>query len=294
MFFLFGMNVTETGLGNVSGKKLEKFVSSPLKGVLFGAGVTAVLQSSSAVTVMLVGAVDAGIIRLRNAYAIIMGANIGTSVTAWIVSLSGMEMSLFNRINPINFYPVLGLVGIGFIILSKNINLYSAGMVLVGFTLIMSGMGSMSGAVEPLRENESFVTFLTGFNNPLLGILLGAAFTAVIQSSSAAIGILQALAGTGSVTLLNAVPIILGQNIGTCVTAGIAAAGAGRNARRVALFHLMFNVAGAAVWAAAFYIVRGFLPDTAVSASDIALIHTVFNVSTVMIVISGQWLVSSG
>ena len=284
VFFLFGMSVIETGFGNLSEKRLSAKIESvgknPIKGVLLGTAITAVLQSSSAVTVMLVGAVDAGIIKLKNSLGIIMGANIGTSVTAWIISLSGIKLSFFNIINPINLYPILGLAGIGFIILSKNINRYSIGMIMVGFTLIMSGMGSMSSAVEPLKNNEKFIGFLTGFNSPLLGIISGAAVTAVMQSSSASIGILQALSGTGSVTLNAAIPIILGQNIGTCITAGIAAVGAGKNAKRVAAFHLLFNVSGAVIWTVVFYLIRGFLPYCTIEAGDIALIHTLFNVTS--------------
>lgn len=274
------MNVIETGFFNISQGKVSDFIertdNKPIKSILIGTAVTAVLQSSSAVTVMIVGAVNAGILRLKNAVYIIMGANIGTSVTAWIVSLSGVK----SRINPIDLYPVLGLIGVGFIILCKNIKFNNIGMVLVGFTLIMAGINGMSSAVLPISESEKFISFFTRFKSPVLGILSGAVTSAVTQSSSAGIGILQALSSTGKISLLTAIPIILGQNIGTCVTAGIASAGSDKNAKKAAAAHLLFNVSGVILWTILFYILRGFIPDITINSVHIALIHTLFNVSS--------------
>ncbi len=281
VLFLFGMSVIETGFFNLSQGKVSGIIewagSKPLKGILIGTIVTAVLQSSSAVTVMLIGAVDARIIRLKSAVYFIMGANIGTSATAWIISLSGTD----GRITPVDLYPVAGLVGIGFIILSKNIKLYNIGTVLVGFTLIMSGINGMSSSLGTIN----LCSFFTDLKSPVFGIFAGALTSALTQSSSAGIGILQAMTKNGSVALFTAVPIILGQNIGTCVTAWIAAAGSGRNAKKVAAAHLLFNVSGVIMWIILFYILRSFVPDFAVSPLSIALIHTLFNISSTALIL---------
>lgn len=295
VLFLFGMNVIENGIKSLSGGRLSGFVEKtgdkPLRGVLIGTVITAVLQSSSAVTVMVVGAVDAGILRLKSAVYIIIGSNIGTSITAWLVCLSQNNQAGIIK-SPIDLYPVSGLFGIGLIILTKNNKLNNIGMILVGFTLIMSGINGMSAAVEPVGDSLS--GFLLSIDNVFLGIIIGAVLSAVTQSSSAGIGVLQALSGSGTVTLFSAVPIILGQNIGTCVTAFIASIGAGKNAKKAAAAHLLFNVSGTVIWTLLYYIIKGFLPDINVGSVHIALIQTLFNVSTTAIVLwikeSFSWL----
>ena len=270
----------ETGFSNISGGKIPGFItkgsSKPIKGIFIGAALTALLQSSSAMTVILVGAVDAGVIRLKNALYIIMGANIGTSATAWIICLFGSD----DKIKPLSLYPVLGLVGVIFIILTKNINLHGSGMLLVGFMLIMSGINGMSEAVKPLNLNRIF----TDFKNPLLGISAGAVTSAIAQSSSAGIGILQALSASGKINLMTAIPVILGQNIGTCLTALLASISASKNAKKAAATHLLFNVSGVIVWTIVFIIIRGILPDFAVNPMHIALIHTLFNITSAVMV----------
>lgn len=289
VLFLFGMNVIENGIKSLSGGRLSGFVEKtgdkPLRGVLIGTVITAVLQSSSAVTVMVVGAVDAGIIKLKTAVYIIIGSNIGTSVTAWLVCLSQNNQAGIIK-SPIDLYPISGLLGIGLIILTKNNKSSNIGLILVGFTLIMSGINGMSAAVEPVGESLS--GFLLSIDNVFLGIIMGAVLSAVTQSSSAGIGVLQALSGSGTVTLLSAVPIILGQNIGTCVTAFIASIGAGKNAKKAAAAHLIFNVTGVVVWTAVFIIIKSFVNDFIVSPVHIAIIHTVFNVSTAVIILLQQ------
>ncbi len=232
---------------------------------------------------MVVGAVDAGILRLKSAVYIIIGSNIGTSVTAWLLCLSQNNQTDIIK-SPIDLYPVLGLLGIGLIILSKNIKLNNIGLLLVGFTLIISGINGMSTAVEPISEIIS--DSLLSFNNVFLGIILGAVFASITQSSSAGIGVLQAVSLSGSVTLFSAVPIILGQNIGTCVTAFLAALGTGKNAKKAAAAHLMFNVTGVLLWTVVFIIIKSFVIDFTVSPLYIAIIHTLFNVSTAVIVLT--------
>lgn len=283
------MNVIENGIKSLSGGRLSGFVEKtgdkPLRGVLIGTVITAVLQSSSAVTVMVVGAVDAGIIKLKTAVYIIIGSNIGTSVTAWLVCLSQNNQAGIIK-SPIDLYPISGLLGIGLIILTKNNKSSNIGLILVGFTLIMSGINGMSAAVEPVGESLS--GFLLSIDNVFLGIIMGAVLSAVTQSSSAGIGVLQALSCSGTVTLFSAVPIILGQNIGTCVTAFIASIGAGKNAKKAAAAHLIFNVTGVVVWTVIFIIAKCFLNDFIVSPVHIAIIHTVFNVSTAVIILLQQ------
>ena len=239
--FLYGMHLMGEGLSKASGGKLEsileKLTSNPVKAVLLGAGVTAVIQSSSATTVMVVGFVNSGIMRLSQAVGIIMGANIGTTATSWILSLTGIEGdNLFvNLLKPSSFSPVLAIIGVVCIMFVKKQKVQDIGKILVGFAILMTGMDAMSSAVEPLADVPQFTQILTMFSNPVLGMLAGLVLTAIIQSSSASVGILQALCSTGSLGFATVIPIIMGQNIGTCVTALISAVGANKNAKRAAL-----------------------------------------------------------
>lgn len=288
--FLYGMNVMGEGLEKMSGGKLErlleKLTSSPLKAVLLGAGVTAVIQSSSATTVMVVGFVNSGIMKLSQAIGIIMGANVGTTMTAWLLSLTGIEGGSFlmQMLKPSSFAPILALVGIVFIMGAKNEKKKELGGILLGFTVLMTGMDMMSGAVKPLADVPEFTNILTMFDNPIFGVIAGALLTAVIQSSSASVGILQALSVTGAFTFSSAIPIILGQNIGTCVTAMISAVGANKGARRTAFVHLYFNVIGTLLFLVLYFggnALIGFqFADQVVGAADIALVHSIFNIFT--------------
>lgn len=289
-FFLYGMSVMSAGLEKMAGGRLEqllkKMTDSPWKGLLLGAGITAAIQSSSAVTVMLVGLVNSGIMDLARSIPVIMGSNVGTTMTAWILSLAGIESKNFwvSLLKPEVFSPVLALVGIVLLMGSKKNRRRSVGNILVGFAVLMYGMELMKGAVEPLAEVPEFTRLLTAFTNPLLGVLAGALITAVIQSSSASVGILQALSLTGSVTFSAALPIIMGQNIGTCVTALISSVGVNRDARRVSVVHAAFNLTGTAVFLGLFYTLNAVLrfpfTDRAVSPIDIAVIHSIFNLCT--------------
>lgn len=284
VIFLFAVTVCEKGLRKISENRLkEKLLTlsdTELKGITLGAAVTAVLQSSSAVTAMLVSMAEAEVLSLEQCFPIVMGSNLGTSTTAWFVSFLGING---NRINFLHLYPVTGIIGIMFIFLLKNNRCYSIGLTAVGFTLLMSGISTMSNAVKPLSENSGFINMMINFDNPFLGVILGAVVTAVIQSSSASIGILQTFCATGSIRLKAAIPIILGQNIGTCSTALLSCAGGGRKAKSVAAFHLLFNLGGAAVWLAGFVVFEILSDDNPiVSAADVAMIHTVFNLSTTL------------
>ncbi len=294
-FFLYGMNCMEGGLSKLSGGRLEqlleKFTSGKLRAVALGAVVTAFIQSSSATTVMTVGLVNSGLLQLRQAVGIIMGANIGTTVTSWILSLSGIDSGNFfvKMLKPTAFSPVLAVLGIIFLMFSKKERRHNLGTIFIGFALLMFGMDTMSKAVAPLSDVPEFTRILTMFSNPVLGLLAGAFLTAVIQSSSASVGILQTLCSTGAVTVGSAVPIIMGQNIGTCVTALLSGIGATKNARRAALIHLYFNVVGTALFMVLFYAGDavfdfGFLGDTA-RASSVAVIHTVFNLSATLVLL---------
>lgn len=286
--FLYGMEVMGNGLSKASGGRLEtlleKLTSSKLRAVILGAGVTAVIQSSSATTVMVVGFVNSGIMKLSQAIGVIMGANIGTTITSWILSLSGIESESFfiRLLKPTSFSPVLAVIGVAFLMFSKKDKLKDIGTILVGFAVLMFGMDTMSGAVKPLADVPEFTNILTAFSNPILGLLAGTALTAVIQSSSASVGILQALCATGSVTYGVAIPIIMGQNIGTCVTAMLSGIGASKNARRAALVHLYFNILGTAIFMAVFYGIHALVPfafmgDSA-NGAGIAIVHTAFNI----------------
>jgi len=264
--FLYGMHLMGEGLSKASGGKLEsileKLTSNPVKAVLLGAGVTAVIQSSSATTVMVVGFVNSGIMRLSQAVGIIMGANIGTTATSWILSLTGIEGdNLFvNLLKPSSFSPVLAIIGVVCIMFVKKQKVQDIGKILVGFAILMTGMDAMSSAVEPLADVPQFTQILTMFSNPVLGMLAGLVLTAIIQSSSASVGILQALCSTGSLGFATVIPIIMGQNIGTCVTALISAVGANKNAKRAALVHLYFNIIGTIVFMILFYSINALFP----------------------------------
>ena len=293
--FLYGMNVMGAGLEKMSGGKLEqlleKLTSNPLKAVLLGAGVTAVIQSSSATTVMVVGFVNSGIMKLSQAIGIIMGANIGTTITAWLLSLTGIEGSSFfmQMLKPSSFAPILALVGIIFIMSGKSDKKKDLGSILLGFTVLMTGMDMMSGAVKPLADVPEFTNILTMFDNPVFGVIAGAVLTGIIQSSSASVGILQALSVTGVFTFSSVIPIIMGQNIGTCVTAMISAVGANKGARRTAFVHLYFNLIGTVIFLTLYFAgdaIIGFsFADQVVGEVEIALIHTIFNVFTTLVLL---------
>ncbi len=293
--FLYGMHIMGDGLAKTSGGKLEqileKFTSKPLYAVLLGCGVTAVIQSSSATTVMVVGFVNSGIMKLNQAVGIIMGANIGTTVTSWLLSLTGIEGSNFflNLLKPSSFSPVLAAIGVCLIMFSKNTRKNDIGTIMVGFAILMTGMETMSGAVEPLADVPEFTGILTMFENPVLGVIAGAVLTAVIQSSSASVGILQALCSTGAVSYATALPIIMGQNIGTCVTALLSAIGANKNAKRAAMVHLYFNLIGTILFMAVFYTLNAFIGFSflgkAAGVAGIAVIHSAFNVAATLTLI---------
>ncbi len=293
--FLYGMSVMGAGLEKMSGGKLERILenltSNPVKAVLLGAGVTAVIQSSSATTVMVVGFVNSGIMKLSQAVGIIMGANVGTTITSWLLSLTGLQGDslLIRMLKPSSFSPILALIGIILFMSGKSDRKKVAGEILLGFSVLMFGMQTMSGAVEPLADVPEFTNILTMFQNPLLGILAGAVLTAVIQSSSASVGILQALSATGAFTYGSVIPIILGQNIGTCVTAMISAVGANKGAKRTAFVHLYFNVIGTVLFLVLFYLGNAVFSfaftDEIVGAAGIALVHSVFNIFTTAVLL---------
>ncbi len=294
--FLYGMHIMGESLAKVSGGKLEaileKFTSTPLRAVLLGLGVTAVIQSSSATTVMVVGFVNSGIMKLNQAVGIIMGANVGTTVTSWILSLTGLEGDnvVLALCKPSAFSPVLALIGVFLILFAKSGRKQDVGTILAGFAILMTGMETMSGAMKPLAGNEQFIRlFLLFGENPALGILAGTVLTAVIQSSSASVGILQALCMTGSVPFSSAIPIIMGQNIGTCATALISGVGAGKNAKRASFLHLYFNLIGTFLFVIVFYILHGILDfafmDRAATGAGIAVVHSVFNISATLVLL---------
>ncbi len=299
--FLFGMNYMGSSLEKLGGGRfetiLEKMTNNRIKGVILGAGVTAVIQSSSAVTVMAVGFVNSSIMSLHQVTGIIMGANIGTTITSWILSLTSIDSTnLFVKmLKPSSFTPILALIGIVLYMASKKDKQKDIGSILLGFSVLMFGMETMSSAVAPLKDVPEFTNILTMFSNPILGVLAGALLTAVIQSSSASVGILQALAITGSVSVSAAFPIILGQNIGTCITAIISSIGTNKNAKRTAIIHLIFNTFGVLFAMLLFYSVNAIfhLPfmSSSANATSIAIIHTCFNVfSTVLLFPFGNQL----
>ena len=286
--FLFGMNLMGNSLEKCAGSSLKvllsKLTSRKILGFLTGLGVTAVIQSSSATTVMVVGFVNSGLLSLRQAIGVIMGANVGTTVTAWILSLTGLDgESFFIRLlEPTSFSPVLALIGVGLTMMAKSERKKDVGMILLGFAVLMFGMDTMSGAVAGLQDVPEFQSIFLMFTNPVLGVLAGAILTAIIQSSSASVGILQALSATGQVTYGAAIPIIMGQNIGTCVTAMISSVGANKHAKRAAVVHLLFNIIGTCVWLSVFYLINAVVHFDFVGNSidqlGIAVVHTTFNV----------------
>ncbi len=293
--FLFGMETMGDGLKKASGSKLEEILSrltsNVPKGVLLGAAVTAVIQSSSATTVMLVGFVNSGIMSLRQAIPVIMGANIGTTATAWLLSLSGIEGDSFliQMLKPMSFSPILAAVAIVFMMFMKSEKKYDIGLILIGFAVLMYGMDIMSSAVKPLADVPEFISVLTMFSNPVLGVAAGAVFTAAIQSSSASVGILQALCKTGAVTYGTTIPIIMGQNIGTCVTAILSSIGANRGAKRVAAVHLSFNIIGTIIFLAVFYTANALVHfdflGNVVNPANVAVIHSIFNIGCTLLLL---------
>ena len=287
--FLYGMTTMGNGLSKMAGGRLEaileKFTSKRMYAVLLGVGVTAVIQSSSATTVMVVGFVNSGIMKLSQAVGIIMGANVGTTITSWMLSLTGIEGSTIwlKLLKPSSFAPILAAIGIVLIMTSKEENRKKdIGNILLGFTILMFGMETMSDSVAALADNDRFVSIMTAFSNPVLGMIAGAVLTAIIQSSSASVGILQALCFTGAVSYAVALPIIMGQNIGTCVTSIISSIGAKKNAKRAAVIHLLFNLIGTVAFMIIFYslnmVVSFAFLEKSVNAAGIALIHSLFNI----------------
>ncbi|MGM9628511.1 MAG: Na/Pi cotransporter family protein [Faecousia sp.] len=299
--FLFGMNIMGESLERRAGSSLRtllsKLTSNRMLGFLTGLAVTAVIQSSSATTVMVVGFVNSGLLTLSQAINVIMGANVGTTVTAWILSLSGIEgNSLFVRLlKPSSFTPVLALVGVIYYMFIKDSKKKDTGLILLGFATLMFGMETMSGAVKGLKDVPQFQQLFLLFTNPILGTLAGAVLTAIIQSSSASVGILQALSATGQVTYAAAIPIIMGQNIGTCVTAMLSSVGATKNAKRAAIVHLMFNVIGTTVCLILFMLISTLFSPAILGESasylGISVCHTAFNlICTAMLLPSGSLL----
>lgn len=293
--FLFGMSTMSGGLEKTAGGKLEKILKKmtdkPLKALILGAGITAVIQSSSAVTVMLVGLVNSGIMQLSQSVGVIMGSNIGTTVTAWILSLAGIESDnvIVSLLKPSNFSPIVAFAGILLLMVSKKSRSKDIGSICLGFAILMFGMEMMSDSMSPLSEMQEFREIMVMFNNPLLGLIVGIVLTAVVQSSSATVGILQALSLTGALSYGMATPIIMGQNIGTCVTALISSIGVSKNAKRVAAIHVYFNLIGTSVLLTAFYagnmIFDFAFADSAIDPAGIAIIHSIFNIATTVILL---------
>ncbi len=289
-FFLYGMHTMSKSLEKMAGGKLErllkKMTSNPFKSLLLGAGITIAIQSSSAMTVMLVGLVNSGVMELGQTIGVIMGSNIGTTLTAWILSLTGLQSEnvWINLLKPENFSPAIALIGVILIMGGKKQKQRDVGRIMVGFSILMYGMQLMTDAVAPLADMPEFSSLLTAFRNPILGVLVGAVFTGIIQSSAASVGILQALALTGSISFGMAIPIIMGQNIGTCVTALISSIGVNRNAKQVAVVHISFNVIGTVICLTLFYGAHALIGftfiDDPISAVGIAFCHTIFNVFT--------------
>ena len=293
--FLFGMDTMGKALERTAGGKLQtilaKMSSSVPRGFLLGLAVTAVIQSSSATTVMVVGFVNSGIMTLKQAVGVIMGSNVGTTVTAWILSLSGLEGDSFlvQVLKPSTLAPLLGTIGIILFMFTKSEKSRNIGTIFLGFMALMTGMELMSGSMKFLRDEAWFSRLMVSFSNPLIGILVGAALTAIIQSSSASVGILQSMCSTGAVSFGCAIPVILGQNIGTCVTAMMGAIGANKNARRTAMVHLYFNIMGTLIFVVLFYGIGLFFPwkflNTPCNEMNIAIIHTAFNIAATAILL---------
>ncbi len=293
--FLYGMNVMGQSLERCAGSKLEsmlaKLTTNKFAGLLTGLGVTAIIQSSSATTVMVVGFVNSGLMNLKQAIHVIMGANIGTTVTAWILSLGGIsgDSLVLKLLKPMSFTPVLALLGIVLVMMTKSNKKKDIGTVLLGFAVLMFGMDIMSDAVSGLSTVPEFRELFIKFQNPLLGVAVGAIVTAVIQSSSASVGILQAFAVTGQITYGASIPIIMGQNIGTCITAILSSFGTNKNAKRAAMVHLSFNVVGTVVWLVAFSIIKNIFPipllGESATQAGIAVIHSIFNVACTLLLL---------
>jgi len=292
-FFLYGITIMSSGLEKIAGGRLErilkKMTSNPVKSLVFGAAVTAAVQSSSAVTVMLVGLVNSGIMKLSQAIGVIMGSNIGTTITAWILSLSGIQSSNFfvRLLKPESFSPIMALVGVVMIMAAKTNKRKNVGAVLIGFAILMFGMEVMKNAMAPLADMPEFTRVLTAFTNPILGVIVGTIVTAVIQSSAASIGILQALSMVGGMTYGMAIPIVMGQNIGTCISAVLSSIGVNTNAKRVATVHVLFNVFGVIICLTAFQIGNAIFKfdfvTNSISPFGIAMVHSIFNIVTTVI-----------
>lgn len=293
--FLYGMHMMGEGLSKASGGRLEsileKLTNTPIKAVLVGAGVTAIIQSSSATTVMVVGFVNSGIMKLEQAVNVIIGANVGTTITAWLLSLSGIEGGNFfiQLLKPSSFSPILAIIGVSLITFSKKDKKKDFGAIMAGFAILMIGMDTMSAAVKPLADVPEFGRILVMFSNPILGMLAGLILTAIIQSSSASVGILQALCKTGSVGYATAIPVIMGQNIGTCVTALISSVGASKDAKRAALLHLYYNILKTSLFMAVFYSIDYFVNfsfmDASISPLGVAVVHSAFNIAACIILL---------
>ena len=294
-FFLYGMNIMSTGLERMAGGKIEKLLKSMtdnvFKSLLLGAGITIAIQSSSATTVMLVGLVNSGIMTIEQSVGIIMGSNVGTTLTAWLLSLVGLESSnmFLKLLKPENFSLIFALIGILLIMTSKKQKKKSIGSILIGFAILMYGMKLMSDAVAPLADMPEFAQVLTAFRNPLIGVLIGALVTGIIQSSAASVGILQALALTGTITYGMAIPIIMGQNIGTCVTSLISSIGVNKNAKKVSVVHISFNLIGTVVFMMIYSVCRGLLEvsllESPINSFGIAVVHSIFNIGTTVILV---------
>ncbi len=294
-FFLFGMNVMSQSLEKIAGGKLEstlrKMTSNPFKSFALGAGITIAVQSSSAMTVMLVGMVNSGIMQLEQTVGMIMGSNIGTTLTAWLLSTAGIESDnvFISILKPENFAPVVALIGIIMLMTGKSKKRKDIGTIMLGFSILMFGMELMKEAVSPLAEKEEFSSLLIAFKNPLLGVVLGAVFTGVIQSSAASIGILQALSLTGAIPYGMAIPVIMGQNIGTCVTALFSSIGVNKNAKRVTVVHMSFNIIGTIACLTIFYMVNSVVHfsfiDQPIGAVQVAAVHSIFNIVTTLLLL---------
>lgn len=290
-FFLYGISIMSSGLEKIAGGKLEKLLkkmtSSPIKGLLLGAGITAVIQSSSATTVMLIGLVNSGLMDLSQTISVIIGTNIGTTITAWILSLSGIQEGasfILKLMKPESFTPLLAFIGVCMIMAAKSNKNKSVGSVMVGFAILMFGMGLMSSSMAPLSQNDDFRNAMVAFTNPFLGFIVGLVITVIIQSSSASVGILQALSMVGGVTWGAAIPIILGQNLGTCISAVLASIGVSTNAKRVAAVHVIFNSIGAIILLPLFYLANAIFKfafvDMDINPVGIAIVHSTYNILT--------------
>lgn len=294
-FFIYGMNQMSRSLERIAGDKMEqvinKMTQNRLSGLIMGCVITVAIQSSSAVTVMLVGLVNSGLMNIGNTVAIIMGSNIGTTITAWLMSLVGLSSDnvFVKMLKPESFSPLLAFIGIGLLMISKKPKKQDVGNSFIGFAILMYGMVMMSSSVKPLAESPVFLNLLGSFKNPILAVLAGLIVTAVIQSSAASIGMLQALSITGNITYGMAIPIIMGQNIGTCATAVLSSIGVGKNAKRVAVIHLSFNLIGTAFFMLVYFVLHTIFDfafvDKEINPMGIALCHSIFNIATTILLL---------